>query len=130
MAFDTSQSSVLQEWASQLDALFARCKGAYAELTMTAYRKDLDIFAVWCAENRAAFLPADQNATADFLNHQLATCSYATIRRRANAIRFAHVMSDLASPICHVDVHLALRRAARTKGRRPKQVLGLMLAPM
>lgn len=34
-------------------------------------------------------------------------------------------MSDLPSPIRHVDVQLALRRAVRAKGRRPKQVLGL-----
>lgn len=125
MTFYTPKSSVLQEWASQLDVLFARCEGAYSDLTMSGYRKDLEIFAGWCAENGEAFLPADQKVTADFLNHQLATCSYATIRRRASAIRFAHVMSDLPSPIRHVDVHLALRRAARTKGRRPKQVLGL-----
>lgn len=34
------------------------------------------------------------------------------------------IMSDLPSPISHAEVYLALRRAARTKGRRPKQVLG------
>ena len=37
----------------------------------------------------------------------------------------ANVQSDLPSPIGHSEVYLALRRAARTKGRRPKQVLGL-----
>lgn len=125
MAFDKAQSTHFQNWASQLDALFARCKGAYADLTLSSYRKDLDVFAAWCARNRAAILPADQKAVADFLNHQLATCSYATIRRRASAIRFAHVLSDLPSPLRHIGVRLALRRAARTKGRRPKQVLGL-----
>ena len=125
MAFDTSQSSVLQEWASQLDALFARCDGAYSELTLSGYRKDLEIFAGWCAENGEAFLPADPRTIATFFNAQLETCSYATIRRRASAIRFAHELSDLPSPIGHSEVYLALRRAARTKGRRPKQVLGL-----
>ncbi|MHA7900266.1 MAG: tyrosine-type recombinase/integrase [Henriciella sp.] len=125
MASDASQSSVLQEWASQLDVLFARCEGAYSNLTLSGYRKDLEIFAGWCAENGEAFLPADPRAIATFFNAQLETCSYATIRRRASAIRFAHVLSDLPSPIRHSEVYLALRRAARTKGRRPKQVLGL-----
>lgn len=125
MKSDLPSCVMPEKWASQLDALFDRCKGAYSDLTLSAYRKDLDIFAGWCARNRAAFLPADQNATADFLNNQLATCSYATIRRRTSAIRFAHVMSDLPSPIRHSEVLLALRRAARTRGRRPRQVLGL-----
>lgn len=122
---DISQSSVLQEWASKLDILFARCEGAYSDLTLSGYRKDLEIFAGWCAENGEAFLPADPRSIASFFNAQLEKCSYATIRRRASAIRFAHVLSDLPSPIGHSEVYLALRRAARTKGRRPKQVLGL-----
>lgn len=125
MAFDTSQSAVLQEWASQLGALFARCEGAYSDLTLSGYRKDLEIFAEWCAENGEAFLPAHPRSIASFFNAQLETCSYATIRRRASAIRFAHVLSDLQSPIGHSEVYLALRRAARTRGRRPQQVLGL-----
>lgn len=125
MAFDNSQSSVLDQWASQLDVLFARCEGAYSNLTLSGYRKDLEIFAEWCAENGKAFLPAHAKSIASFFNTQLETCSYATIRRRASAIRFAHVLSDLPSPIGHSEVYLAMRRAARTKGRRPKQVLGL-----
>lgn len=122
---DIPQSPVLQEWASQLDKLFARCEGAYSDLTLSGYRKDLEIFAGWCAENGETFLPADPRSIARFFNAQLRACSYATIRRRASAIRFAHVLSDLPSPIGHSEVYLALRRAARTKGRRPKQVLGL-----
>lgn len=125
MAFDTPHSSVSQEWASQLDVLFARCEGAYSDLTLSGYRKDLEIFARWCAENGGDFLPAEPKSIADFFNAQLETCSYATIRRRASAIRFAHVLSDIPSPIHHSEVYLAMRRAARTKGRRPKQVLGL-----
>lgn len=125
MYSENSQSSALQEWASQLDALFARCEGAYSDLTLSGYRKDLETFAGWCAENEEAFIPADPRSIASFFNEQLKTCSYSTIRRRASAIRFAHVLSDLPSPIGHSEVYLALRRAARTKGRRPKQVLGL-----
>lgn len=125
MGFDSTQSPDLLRWASQLDALFARSEGAYSNLTLSGYRKDLEIFAGWCAENGSAFLPANPSTIASFFNAQLETCSYATIRRRASAIRFAHVLSDLPSPIGHSEVYLALRRAARTKGRRPKQVLGL-----
>lgn len=118
-------SPTSHQWASRLDAIFARCEGAYSDLTLSGYRKDLDIFAEWCSVNDAAFLPASPSSVARFFDDQLQTCRYATIRRRASAIRFAHVLSDLPCPIGHSDVFLSMRRAARLKGRRPKQVLGL-----
>lgn len=120
-----SNSAASREWASQLDGIFTRCEGAYSDLTLSGYRTDLEIFAAWCSKNDTSFLPAAPSAVARFFDHQLQTCRYATIRRRASAIRFAHVLSDLPSPIEHSDVFLSMRRAARLKGRRPKQVLGL-----
>ena len=51
--------------------------------------------------------------------------SIATVKRRISAIQFAHRMADLPSPIGHSEVHLAIRRAARAKRRRPHQALGL-----
>ena len=125
MTINTTHSLTLQKWTAKLNILFAKCEGAYSELTLSGYQKDLEIFAIWCATNNKAFLPATPESVADFFNKQLETCSYATIKRRASAIRFAHVLSDLPSPIGHSEVYLALRRAARIKGRRPKQVLGL-----
>jgi integrase/recombinase XerD len=56
---------------------------------------------------------------------RLRSYSYATIKRRVAAIQFVHRLSDLPSPVSSSDVYLALRRAGRTKGRRPKQVRGL-----
>lgn len=119
------QSSGSRIWTSQLDTIFARCEGAYSDLTLSGYRKDLEIFAAWCNENGGSFLPAEPRSVAEFFNEQVRTRSYATIRRRASAIRFAHVLSDLPSPMNHSDVFLAMRRAARKTGRRPKQSLGL-----
>ena len=113
------------KWASQLDAIFARCEGAYSDLTLSGYRKDLDVFANWCVQHDKEFLPAQSDAVARFFDDQLRTCSYATIRRRASAIRFAHVLCDIPSPLTNSEVFLSMRRAARMKGRRPKQVLGL-----
>ncbi len=125
MTLHNPACSTSQEWASQLDNIFARCEGAYSDLTLSGYRKDLQIFAAWCEKNDGDFLPADPHSVAEFFNEQLLFFSYATIRRRASAIRFAHVLSDLPSPIKHSEVFLATRRAARLKGRRPKQSLGL-----
>lgn len=125
MTLHNPACSASQKWASQLDNIFARCEGAYSDLTLSGYRKDLEIFAEWCDENGWPVFPADPRSVAEFFNEQLRTCSYATIRRRASAIRFAHVLSDLPSPIIHSDVFLAMRRAARIKRRRPQQSLGL-----
>ena len=56
MAFDYSSSPSSAEWASQLDGIFARCVGAYAEITLRGYRRDLEIFAAWCSETHVQFL--------------------------------------------------------------------------
>lgn len=73
MAFDISQSADLRKWASQLDAIFVRCEGAYSDLTLSGYRTDLEIFAVWCSANDAAFLPANPSSVARFFDDQLQT---------------------------------------------------------
>jgi integrase/recombinase XerD len=109
----------------QLNAVFARCEGAYAEVTLRGYRRDLEIFAAWCGERGEAFLPSTARAVARFVDEQVAKYSYATIKRRISAIQFLHRLSDLPSPVSSSDVYLALRRAGRTKGRRPKQARGL-----
>lgn len=107
------------------DAIFLRCAGAYSDITLRGYRRDLEIFAAWCSRKDVLFVPAAPEDVASFLDDQLKLYSYATIRRRVSAIKFLHRMSDVPSPIENSAVYLALRRAARTKGRRPRQVLGL-----
>lgn len=125
MAFELPSSPASLDPASRLDAIFARCEGAYADITLRGYRTDLDFFASWCERNGAEFLPATPAGVAAFVDEQLARYSYATIRRCIAAIQFAHRLSDLPSPVGSSDVYLALRRAGRTKRRRPKQVKGL-----
>jgi integrase/recombinase XerD len=125
MSCGLSTSPASRDWASRLDAIFARCEGAYSEITLRGYRADLDVFTKWCAENGQEFLPARPASVAAFVDEQLARYSYATIRRRISAIQFAHRLSDLPSPVGSSDVYLSLRRAGRTKRRRPKQVKGL-----
>lgn len=118
-------SSNYSRTASVLDAIFARCVGAYSDFTLRGYRCDLDIFADWCTDKGAEIIPASADIVAAFIDEQIADYSYATIRRRVSAIKFLHRMCDLPSPIDTSVVYLSLRRAARTKGRRPKQVRGL-----
>lgn len=111
---------------AELDRVFHRCAGAYSDITLRGYRRDLEIFAGWCQRHGEPLLPASPLAISAFLDEQLAVHSYATLRRRVSAIKFLHRMSDVPSPVEHSEVYLSLRRAARQKGRRPKQVKGLI----
>ena len=125
MGFDTSVSPASQEWASLLERVFARCEGAYADITLRGYRRDLETFASWCDERGETFMPSTPRIVGAFIDDQVRSYSYATIKRRVAAIQFLHRLADLPSPVSSSEVYLALRRAGRTKGRRPKQVRGL-----
>lgn len=107
-----------------LDGVFERCIGAYSNITLRGYRRDLEIFAAWCCSHSEPFLPATPLTVSAFLDEQVTAYSYATIRRRVSAIKFLHRMSDVASPVDHSEVYLSQRRAARLKRRRPRQVKG------
>ena len=108
-----------------LDGIFERCKGAYSEKTLSGYRSDLQNFIAWCVERGHVWAPADPATVARFIDDQIRTLSIATIKRRFEAIKFAHRMLDLPSPAASSEVRLALRRAARARPARPKQSLGL-----
>lgn len=125
MGFDVSVSTASRDWASLLERVFARCEGAYADITLRGYRRDLETFASWCEERGETFMPSTPRIVAAFIDDQVRSYSYATIKRRVAAIQFVHRLADLPSPVSSSDVYLALRRAGRTKGRRPKQVRGL-----
>jgi integrase len=108
-----------------IDAVFKAAAGAYSPATIRGYRADLHIFATWCAHHRCAVLPAKPAAVADFVDAQIDKHCVSTIKRRVCAIAFAHAMLDLPLPTKGNAIRLALRRAARKKPSRPKQIPGL-----
>ena len=62
---------------------------------------------------------------AAYIDQEIEAISAATLKRRVAAIKFAHRIADLPNPAVASVVHLALRRAARRKRRRPTQASGL-----
>lgn len=122
----TSQTS--SDRTRQLDAIFDCCTGAYSDITLRGYRHDLETFIAWCETLARDWLPASPETLATFIDHEILRVSIATLKRRLAAIRFAHRHSDLQSPVDASEVQLALRRAARLKARRPRQVYGLTTA--
>lgn len=109
----------------RLDAVFEAAADAYSPATLRGYRADLRIFKTWCARRKYPVLPAKPGAIAQFVSEQIEANAVSTIKRRICAIAFAHMMLDLPLPTKGNAIRLALRRAARKKPSRPKQVLGL-----
>src|SRR5665213_3630036 len=95
----------------KLVQIISRCEGAYSDKTLSGYTSDLRMFALWCKARDLPWLPADPEAVASFVDDEARIKSIATIKRRISAIKFAHRIADLPSPIERSVVHLALRRA-------------------
>ena len=108
-----------------IDRILKRCQGAYAEMTLSGYRNDLQLFQAWCEERSFACLPALPSTVAAFIDEETQDKALATVKRRVEAVKFAHRMADLPSPAGHSEVRLALRRAMRANRSRPKQARGL-----
>lgn len=109
----------------QLEPIFARCQGAYAERTLRGYRNDIELFRAWCEARGQIWLPALPSTIAAFVDEETKDKALSTIKRRVEAVKFAHRMADLPSPVSHSDVKLSLRRAMRANRARPKQAKGL-----
>jgi integrase/recombinase XerD len=124
-AFEANHNSRFSGKSLSIDDLLRRCHGAYAVSTLRGYGSDLRSFEAWCDKHDRCWLPAESATVAALIDYQAEALSPSTIRRRVAAINFAHRMADLPSPTAASVVHLALRRAARRKNRRPDQSSGL-----
>jgi site-specific recombinase XerD len=102
-----------------------RCQGAYAERTLRGYRNDLELFEAWCKERGREWLPALPATIAAFIDEETHTKALSTVKRRVEAVKFAHRMLDHPSPVANSEVMLAMRRAMRANRARPKQAQGL-----
>lgn len=108
-----------------LDQIITRCEGAYAANTLIGYRSDCAIFRKYCLERGLAWLPAEAQTVAAFVDHQAKAKCYATIRRHLEAINFMHRIAERPVPTEHIAVKLALKRAGRSRRKPPKQALGM-----
>ncbi|MFD1192080.1 tyrosine-type recombinase/integrase [Phenylobacterium conjunctum] len=109
------------DWRREID----RLSGAYADATLRSYRADFAIFERWCLANGYAAVPSDPETVAEFITADAAKSATSTLKRRLCAIRKVHRLLRLPSPVDDEEVAIALRRAMRSKRRRPKQALGL-----
>jgi integrase/recombinase XerD len=113
---------VLSNWR----AAIARLGGAYSENTLRSYRADFTAFEDWCRNERKRALPASPETVAGFIAHEAPKYLPNTLRRRVAGIRKIHRLMRLPNPVEDEEVLLAMRRALRTKPRRPKQAYTLI----
>ena len=111
-----------------LTSLIARCEGAYSQRTLGGYRSDLKLFAEKCQREQVEWLPTTPESLASFINEQSKNFAISTVKRRVEAIKFAHRLIGHTTPMHGNDVRLALRRLARNNASRPKQSLGVTFA--
>ena len=108
-------------WRAALDHL----EGAYAHNTLRSYRSDFTIFEAWCIAKGREALPATPETLVAFIAHDALDHASATLTRRLCGIRKVHRLLRLPCPVEDEEVTIALRRALRSKRRRPQQALGL-----
>ena len=106
-------------------AAVKRLEGAYADQTLQSYRSDFGIFEAWCLGAGAPALPSSPEVVAEFIAFDAINSASSTLKRRVCAIRKVHRLMRLPSPVDDEEVAIALRRALRSKRRRPNQALGL-----
>jgi site-specific recombinase XerD len=94
-------------------------RASKAKNTQIAYASDLRHFAAWCCKNENESLPALPETVATYLAALAATHKFATIRRRAAALAFAHRSAGADNPLSHQGVKAVLEGIARTLGSAP-----------
>jgi len=109
------------DWRAVLDEL----EGAYAPNTLKAYRSDFAIFEAWCARAGERCLPATAQTLARFVAADAVSAAPASLKRRLYAVRKVHRLLGLPNAVGEEPVTIAMRRALRSKLRRPVQALGL-----
>lgn len=108
-------------WQEAID----RLEGAYSEQTLRSYRADFAIFDSWCIANNLCSLPATPDTLATFIAAQAPELAANTLRRRLSGIRKVHRLFHFQNPADDEGVQIAMRRALRSRPRRPRQALGL-----
>jgi len=102
--------------------------------TREGYRRDFELFKVWCSARGVDALPASAETTAGYLA-SLAESGLmpATIGRRVSAIRYAHKLANLESPTDREAVKATMRGIRRTvqlPSRRKAPVLAEVMHKM
>lgn len=96
-------------------------RGAFADNTVRALAADGRVFATWCRDNGRGALPATPATVAEFIDAQAGTKSRATVERYRSSIAALHRAAGAPNPCADELVRLAVKRMARSKGRRQKQ---------
>ena len=103
-----------------------RIDGAYAPLTIRAYKSNFEKFIEFCDDENVDALPSDRVNVAQYIKH-LANDNLksASIRIAVASISAVHRLNELYDPTTHPDVKIELRRMHRNLGRESQQATGI-----
>lgn len=124
----TTFDTLLSQINERLSAWLEEARDSLSDHTIRALRSDLKLFVAWCADHRLTPLPARPETVAAYVDAMAGDRAPATVRRYVASIAAAHRATGEESPLQHPEVHRALQRMRRRRGRRQRQVLGLTWA--
>lgn len=111
-----------RELQTTADAAHEYFLDQHADATKRAYRSDWRIFEAWCVQFQIIGLPADAGAVALFLAAEAEKgTKYATIARRAAAIKYMHKLAGYESPTSSIAVEGTLKGIRRRIGIAPRK---------
>jgi hypothetical protein len=95
-----SASAIPAALTPDLAAAVEFAKAEKSPATRKAYGTDFRLFRAWCDEKQAGALPAFPETVAAYLAHGVeAGAKASTLSRRLAAIRYAHKLASLPTPI-------------------------------
>ena len=111
-----------------IEALFSRCEGAFAQHTLRAYRADYRVYEAWCRQAGVSPDHPQPSQMAQFVDAVAASRASATVRRYLDSLTSMRRLAGLPSVTQHPEVTLALKRMYRRKGHGQVQAVPLTRA--
>ena len=108
-----------------LQATIKKIDGAYAPVTIRAYKSNFENFIKFCDENNMAALPASSEIVANYIKKLSIQLKSSSIKIAVASISALHNLNSLKDPTQHTDVKIEMRRMYRTLGRYAKQAYGI-----
>ena len=108
-----------------IDNILAKFDGAFAEITIRAYRSDFIQYQTWCSQNKLGPVPASAETMALYVDYLSNINKSATIRRRINSLSTILKLSKNYDPTKQPEVILAIKRMHRKIGRAQQQATPL-----
>ena len=115
----------MEEAFGKLEDFAKQAEDAMAPNTMRAIKSDVRAFVRWCSQKQLVPLPAAAETVAEYMRTIAPRYAVASLERHRASISWIHRAIEKEDPTRSELVRLAIKGAARKKGRRQDQAEGL-----